>query len=180
MLNLVLLVELVSLALVAGAVGLICGYLIAASLLADVAASLRGLYGAQIPGQLTLKPEWWIAGLAISVLGALAAATASLVKAIRLSVLAAAQPYAWQQAQHRWLILQSALALAVFAAAVGLLWFGDSLVSGFAVLAALLLGAALGLPAILELVLALGQRNAQRPVSVWFWADRSFRDCRWR
>jgi putative ABC transport system permease protein len=171
MLNSVLLVELVSLALLAGIVGLICGYLIAASLLPDVAASLRGLYGAQIPGQLTLKPEWWIAGLAISVLGALAAATASLVKAIRLSVLAAAQPQAWQQAQHRWLILQSALALAVFAAAAGLLWFGDSLVSGFAVLAALLLGAALGLPTILELVLALGQRNAHRPLSVWFWAD---------
>jgi putative ABC transport system permease protein len=171
LLNSVLLLELVSLALVAGFVGLICGYLIAASLLPDVAASLRGLYGAQIPGQLTLKPEWWIAGLAISVLGALAAATASLVKAIRLSVLAAAQPYAWQQAQHRWLILQSALALAVFAAAAGLLWFGDSLVSGFAVLAALLLGAALGLPAILELVLSLGQRSAHRPVAVWFWAD---------
>jgi putative ABC transport system permease protein len=171
LLNSVLLVELVSLALLAGIVGLICGYLIAASLLPDVAASLRGLYGAQIPGQLTLKPEWWIAGLAISVLGALAAATASLVKAIRLSVLTAAQPYAWQQAQHRWLILQSTLAVAVFAAAAALLWFGDSLVSGFAVLAALLLGAALGLPAILELVLALGQRNAHRPVSVWFWAD---------
>ncbi len=40
MLNSVLLVELVSLALVAGVVGLICGYLIAASLLPDVAASL--------------------------------------------------------------------------------------------------------------------------------------------
>jgi putative ABC transport system permease protein len=171
LLNSVLLVELVSLALLAGIVGLICGYLIAASLLPDVAGSLRGLYGAQIPGQLTLKPEWWIAGLAISVLGALAAATASLVKAIRLSVLAAAQPYAWQQAQHRWLILQSTLAVAVFAAAAALLWFGDSLVSGFAVLAALLLGAALGLPAILELMLALGQRSAHRPVSVWFWAD---------
>ncbi len=85
MLNAVLLIELVSLALAAGAVGLVCGYLIAASLLPDVAASLRGLYGAQIPGQLTLKPQWWIAGLAISVIGALAAATASLVKAIRLS-----------------------------------------------------------------------------------------------
>ena len=67
MLNAVLVVELVSLALVAGLVGLVCGYLIAASLLPDVAASLRGLYGAQIPGQLTLKPEWWIAGLVISV-----------------------------------------------------------------------------------------------------------------
>jgi putative ABC transport system permease protein len=171
LLNTVMVIELVSLALVAGIVGLVCGYFIAASLLPDVAASLRGLYGAQIPGQLTLRPEWWIAGIAISVIGALAAATASLTKAIRLPVLAAAQPYAWQQAQHRWLILQGMLALAVFAAAGCFLWFGDSLVSGFAVLAALLLGAALALPSILELVLHLGQRSARRPLAVWFWAD---------
>ena len=171
MLNAVLLVELVSLALVPGIVGLVCGYLIAASLLPDVAASLRGLYGAQIPGHLTLKREWWIAGITISVIGALLAATTSLLKAIRLPVLAAAQPYAWQQAQHRWLIFQSALALIVLATGGGLLWYGDSLVSGFAVLAALLLGAALGLPAILERVLSLGQRSAHRPLAAWFWAD---------
>ncbi len=171
MLNTVLVLELISLALIAGIVGLVCGYLIAAALLPDVAASLRGLYGAQIPGELTLKPEWWIAGLAISVLGALLAAAASLLKAIRLSVLAAAQPYAWQQAQHRWLIFLSAVAVAVFIAAAGFLWLGDSLVSGFAVLAAMLLGAALGLPAVLELILALGQRRAQHALAVWFWAD---------
>ena len=171
MLNAVLLVELVSLALVAGIVGLVCGYLIAASLLPDVAASLRGLYGAQIPGHLTLKREWWIAGITISVIGALLAATTSLLRAIRLPVLAAAQPYAWQQAQHRWLLFQSALALIVLATGGGLLWYGDSLVSGFAVLAALLLGAALGLPAILERVLSLGQRSAHRPLAAWFWAD---------
>jgi putative ABC transport system permease protein len=171
MLNTVLMLELISLALIAGIVGLVCGYLIAAALLPDVAASLRGLYGAQIPGELTLKPEWWIAGLAISVLGALLAAAASLLKAIRLSVLAAAQPYAWQQAQHRWLIFQSAVAVTVFVAAAGFLWLGDSLVSGFAVLAAMLLGAALGLPAVLELILALGQRRAQHALTVWFWAD---------
>jgi putative ABC transport system permease protein len=170
-LNVMLLIELVSLALLAGLVGLVCGYLIAASLLPDVAASLRGLYGAQIPGQLTLKPEWWAAGLAISVLGALAAAATSLAKAIRLPVLAAAQPYAWQQAQQRWLLLQGALALIVFAAAAGYLWFGDSLISGFAVLAALLLGAALGLPAMLGLALYFGQRSARGPLAAWFWAD---------
>src|SRR5450756_3221187 len=130
-LNAVLVVELVSLALVAGVAGLVCGYLIAASLLPDVAASLRGLYGAQIPGELTLRGEWWIAGIVISVAGALVAATTSLLKAIRLPVLAAAQPYAWQQAQHRWLIFQSTLALAVLAAAAFILWYGDSLVSGF-------------------------------------------------
>jgi putative ABC transport system permease protein len=171
MLNAVLLVELVSLALVAGMIGLVCGYLIAAALLPDVAASLRGLYGAQIPGQLTLKREWWIAGIAISVIGALLAAATSLPKAIRLPLLAAAQPYAWQQAQHRWLMFQSALALIVLATGGGILWYGDSLVSGFAVLAALLLGAALGLPAILERVLSLGQRSAHRPLAAWFWAD---------
>jgi putative ABC transport system permease protein len=120
---------------------------------------------------LTLRGEWWIAGIFMSVAGALAAATTSLLKAIRLPVLAAAQPYAWQQAQQRWLLFQGALALTVLAAAAFLLWYGDSLVSGFAVLAGLLLGAALGLPAILEGVLSLGQRSAHRALAVWFWAD---------
>ena len=171
MLNTVQVAELVSLALVAGLVGLVCGYFIAAALLPDVAASLRGLYGAQIPGQLTLKGEWWLAGIAISILGALAAAAASLAKAIRMPVLTSAQPQAWQQAQRRWLVFQSAAALAAFAVAGGFLWFGDSLLSGFALLAALMLGAALILPMILEIALALGQRSARQPVSVWFWAD---------
>ena len=171
MLNGVLVLELVSLALIAGLMGLVCGYFIAGALLPDVAASLRGLYGAQIPGHLTLKPQWWIAGVAISIAGALAAAAASLTKALRLPLLATAQPFAWQQAQRRWLTYQSALALAAFAAAAGFLWFGDSLISGFAVLAALMLGAALILPMFLELMLSLGQRYARAPLSVWFWAD---------
>ncbi|HEY3790225.1 MAG TPA: ABC transporter permease [Bradyrhizobium sp.] len=170
-LNAVLVLELVTLALFAGLIGLVCGYFIAAALLPDVAASLRGLYGAEIPGELTLKPQWWFAGLAISVIGALVAAAASLAKAIRLPVLATAQPQARQQAQHRWLILQSAAAFAVLAIAGFMLWFGDSLLSGFAVLAALLLGAALMLPALLELALSLGQRSARQALAVWFWAD---------
>jgi putative ABC transport system permease protein len=136
-----------------------------------VAASLRGLYGAQIPGQLTLRPQWWLAGLAISVIGALLAASASLLKAVRLSVLATAQPFAWHQAQRRWLILQSLAALVICAIAGGFLLFGDSLLAGFAVLAAILLGAALFLPAILELVLAQGERSARGPLAAWFWAD---------
>ena len=146
MLNAVLVLELVSLAFFAGLVGLVCGYFIAGALLPDVAASLRGLYGAQIPGQLTLKPQWWFAGIAISIFGALAAAAASLTKALRMPLLTTAQPFAWQQAQRRWLAWQTAAALAAFAIAAGLLWFGDSLIAGFAVLAALMLGAALILP----------------------------------
>lgn len=171
LLNTVLVIELVSLALIAGLIGLVCGYLIAAALLPDVAASLRGLYGAQIPGELSLKPIWWFAGIAISILGALAAAAASLVKAIRMPVLTTAQPQAWQQAQRRWLMFQSAAALTVFAVAAGLIRFGDSLISGFAVLAALMLGAALILPIVLQIALALGERSARLPVSIWFWAD---------
>jgi putative ABC transport system permease protein len=171
LLNVVLVSELVSLALVAGFIGLICGYLIAAILLPDVAASLRGLYGAQIPGELTLKPEWWIAGFVISVVGALIAAATSLAKAIRLPLLATAQPQAWQQAQRRWLMFQGTLALVACSIAAWLLWVGDSLMSGFGVLAGLLLGAALILPAILEGVLWLGERGARRPLAEWFWAD---------
>ncbi|WNV07003.1 ABC transporter permease [Tardiphaga sp. 709] len=170
-LNSVLILELVSLALIAGVIGLVCGYFIAASLLTDVAASLRGLYGAQIPGQLTLKPEWWFAGLAISIIGALLAATSSLLKAVRLPLLATAQPYAWQQTQRRWLRLQGAGALLVFIAAGLALWLGDSLIAGFFVLAALLLGAALALPVILGIVLAGGERSTRRPLVTWFWAD---------
>src|SRR6185312_5441609 len=45
MLNGVMVGELVSLALLAGLIGLVCGYFIAGALLPDVAASLRGLYG---------------------------------------------------------------------------------------------------------------------------------------
>ncbi|MCP3461709.1 ABC transporter permease [Bradyrhizobium sp. CCGUVB23] len=171
MLNSVLVLELVVLALAAGLVGLVCGYVIAAALLPDVVASLRGLYGAQIPGQLSLRGEWWLAGIGISIAGALIAAAMSLIKAMRLPLLATAQPQAWQQAQRRWLILQSAAALAVFAVALLLLRYGDSLIAGFGVLAALMLGAALILPALLEIILSIGQRRARRSLALWFWAD---------
>ena len=65
-LNGVVLIELLVLAIAGGLVGLVCGYLIAAALLPDVAASLNGLYGARVSGALALRPEWWIAGLAMS------------------------------------------------------------------------------------------------------------------
>ncbi|MGV7212759.1 ABC transporter permease [Bradyrhizobium sp. UFLA05-112] len=171
LLNTVLVIELVVLALAAGLVGLVCGYVIAAALLPDVAASLRGLYGAQIPGQLSLRGEWWLAGIGISIIGAMIAAATSLVKAMRLPLLATAQPQAWQQAQQRWLILQGAAACAVFAIALLLLRYGDTLIAGFGVLAALMLGAALILPALLEIILLIGQRRARRPLALWFWAD---------
>ena len=147
-----------------------CGYLIAAYSNPTWQLPLRGLYGAQIPGQLTLRPAWWIAGIAISILGVWPRPRRALP---RRSVFpySSCAAQAWQHAQQRWLRLQGALALIVFATAIGFLWFGDSLVSGFGVLAALLLGAALGLPVVLGFALYLGQRSARRPLAAWFWAD---------
>jgi putative ABC transport system permease protein len=171
LLTAVLVSELVTLAVVAGLVGLVCGYAVAAFLLPDVAASLRGLYGAQIPGQLSLQAQWWLSGLGMSVTGALVAAVTGLARVYRLPILAAAQPYAWQQAQQRWLTRQGALAVVIAAVAAGYLVFGDSLVAGFLVLAGLLLAAALALPVVLGLVLWLGQRGTLRPLVKWFWAD---------
>jgi putative ABC transport system permease protein len=59
----------------------------------------------------------------------------------------------------------------VFALAALLLHYGDSLVAGFGVLAALMLGAALILPAFLEIIMLIGQRSARGPLSLWFWSD---------
>ena len=171
LLTTVLIIELVSLSIVSGIVGLICGYFVAAFLLPDVAASLRGLYGAQIPGQLSLRADWWLAGLGMSMLGALFAAATGLFRVYRMPVLTSAQPYAWRQAQQRWLVRQGGLAVVVAMVAAAALYFGDTLAAGFLVLAALLLAAALGLPVVLGIMLWVGQRSADRPLARWFWAD---------
>lgn len=167
----VLTLELVLIAALAGLIGLACGYVIAAALLPDVSASLRGLYGAHVPGRLALEPIWWLSGLAMSIAGALAAAATSLARMIRMPVLATAQPAAWYDTQRRWLRWQGLLALLMLGAAALALWIGQSLIAGFAVLAALLLGAALVLPVLLDAMLSFGARRARHPLTNWIWAD---------
>ena len=175
-LNVSLCGELIIFALCAGFIGLLGGYFIAAALLPDVSASLRGLYGAEIPGQLTLRPAWWIAGFAMSVAGTITAAVQSLVKLNRLSLLASAQPDAWRRTQQTWLKWQGSLAAMFFLGGAVALWLGASLAAGFAVLAGLLSSAALGLPGLLSLFLSAGEGLAGRyrprhPLVKWFWAD---------
>ncbi|WP_093421667.1 ABC transporter permease [Tranquillimonas alkanivorans] len=166
-----LLAELLVFALVAGTLGIALGWLIASLLLPDVAATLRGLYGASVEGALTLRPAWWLSGVGIAVLGTLIAATASLWQVARLPLLAPAQPRAWAMASERTMRRQAVVALALIVFAVGVGLYGAGLVGGFVMLGALLVGAALLLPLLLHVALRLGARTARTPLADWFWAD---------
>jgi putative ABC transport system permease protein len=163
--------ELALLAAVAGALGIVLGWLVASALLPDVAATLRGLYGAEIAGGLTLEPGWWLSGLAIAVAGTALAGADQLWKVARLPLLAPAQPRAWARASEATLAWQAAAALALWLAAAALLWLGAGLVAGFAALGALLVGAALALPVVLHRALGLGAGLARGALGEWFWAD---------
>ena len=93
-------VELAALGLIAGLAGVALGYGVAAALLPDVAATLRGLYGAEVSGQLTLRPAWWLSGLAIAVGGTAVASAGALWSLARMPLLASAQPRAWVMARQ--------------------------------------------------------------------------------
>jgi putative ABC transport system permease protein len=171
MLVLMMLVELTGLALIAGIAGVLAGYAVALALMPDVAATLRGLYGARVTDGLSLRPSWWLAGLGIAVAGTLVSALESLWRAGRLPLLAAAQPRAWARLSEVALRWQGGAAVTLLAAGGALYVFGDGLVMGFAVLGAVLMAAALALPLLLSFALAVCQRMARGPVAQWFWAD---------
>ncbi len=162
--------ELLVLALVAGILGVALGWLIATLLIPDVAATLRGLYGADVPGTLTLAPAWWLSGIAIAVLGTAIAAAASLWQVARLPLLAPAQPRAWARASEAAMRLQAGAA-ALCLVGSGIAWMAGGLVAGFVLLGGLLLAAALVLPLLLHAALGLFSRTARGPLSEWFWAD---------
>ncbi|WP_223480506.1 MULTISPECIES: ABC transporter permease [unclassified Pseudomonas] len=164
-------VELGGLALIGGLAGVASGYLLASVLLPDVAASLRGLYGAEVAGQLSLSPWWWLSGVGLSLFGALLAGANSLLRAARLPLLALADPQAWHQAHARWLRRQAWVAAIAGVIALLALIRGDSLASGFVLMAALLIGAALALPVVLNSVLNLTLQRSRSVLGQWFLAD---------
>ncbi|NCO85510.1 MAG: FtsX-like permease family protein [Rhodobacterales bacterium] len=163
--------ELMGLALVAGLAGVALGYVVAAALLPDVAATLRGLYGADVAGALTLRPVWLVSGIAIALGGTALAAGGALWRMTRMPLLASASPRAMSMAAGRGARLQAVGALGLLALAGALALWGSGLVAGFGLLAALLMGAALALPLVLDRVMALGQGRARGVVAGWFWAD---------
>lgn len=164
-------VELGVLALLGGLLGVVSGYLLASLLLPDVAASLRGLYGAEVAGQLNLSLWWWISGIDLSLLGALLAGANSLLRAARLPLLALADAQAWQQAHARWLQRQGWVAITCAVIAATALYLGNSLLAGFILISALLLGAALGLPVLLDKLLSVLLARSRSVTGQWFLAD---------
>jgi putative ABC transport system permease protein len=161
--------ELALLALVAGGIGVALGYVMAAALMPDVAATLRGLYGADVSGQLTLRPVWWLSGLAIAMGGTAVAAGGALWSLARMPLLTGAQ--AWASGMSRRWGLQAMLAVGLLSLSVGLAVWGNGLLAGFGMLGALLIGGALALPPLLALLLSGAESRARAPVAQWFFAD---------
>lgn len=163
--------ELLGFALLSGLIGVALGYVVAALLLPDVAATLRGLYGAEVSGTLQLRPSWWLSGLAISVGGTAVASTTALLGLARMPLLSAARPRALVVQARKTRQWQIGAAAALLIGAVALVMFGEGLIAGFGLLAALLIGAALALPAAIDLVLLVASRFARMVLPQWFWAD---------
>ncbi len=162
--------ELLVIAAVAGLIGTLLGYLIAGLLLPDVAATLRGLYGADIAGTLKFRPGWVAAGLAMAIGGTLIAAAQALWRLARLPLLAGAHPRAWAQGGKRMLGVQAMAAAALVAGGGLFAALGGGLLAGFLSLGGILLGAALALPVILSLALGRAARG-RSALAEWFWAD---------
>ena len=163
--------ELAAMALVGGLAGVASGYGLASLLLPDVAASLRGLYGAEIAGQLSLSPLWWLAGVGLSLGGAFVAGASSLWRAARLPLLALAGHDSWYNAHREWLRRQGWVAATAALIAMAAYLWGDSLGAGFALMGALLMAAALALPLLLSGLLRLANTRIRSVLGQWFVAD---------
>ena len=163
--------EMATLALVAGGLGVALGYIVASLLLPGVSATLSGLYGAPAAGDLALRPGWVASGLAMAAAGTALAAARNLVQLHRMPILEGARPAAWAGAAARGAPRQTAVGLAALAAATALAVAGDGLIAGFAMIGCGLGGAALLLPPVLSWTLRMAAARAQGPVAQWVWAD---------
>ncbi|WP_075293234.1 ABC transporter permease [Pararhizobium arenae] len=166
-----LVIELVTLALLSGFLGIILGYFLASTLMPGVATSLRSVYGATVSGALSIRSEWWVIGLLIALVGTAISSAQSLWRVWKLPLLAAAQPRAWVRASTKSVLLQSAVGCVLLALAMILGITSAGLVSGFGTLGCLLLGAALLLPGVLVIILSLAEPMSRAALSQWFWAD---------
>ncbi|NIZ15551.1 FtsX-like permease family protein, partial [Phaeobacter sp. HF9A] len=166
-----LIAELLLLALLGGGLGLVLGYALAGILLPDVSATLRGLYGADVAGSLSLRPIWVLSGLGMAMAGTLLAGVQALLSlrqtARSLSQAPNAQSRKWGLRRGVW--VGAGLFLGVGGWACLLLWPG--LIAGFICLGGLMLGAALLLPPIFQTVISGLMRLTSAPLLRWLLAD---------
>ncbi|CAM0556715.1 hypothetical protein EHLJMEHL_01803 [Vreelandella titanicae] len=170
--------ELLLLGLIGALAGIASGVWLARLLLPDVAATLGSLYGAGIGQELNLPWHYWVGGLAVSLGGLLLAGSGVLWRAARLNMLELGQMQAWRSGYRRQLSLMSIGGTFAMGVALALyVWLrfqppGDGLVTGFTLVAALLLASALWLPPCLALLLkALTYLARRLPLIHWALAD---------
>ena len=163
--------ELMIIALAAGSVGLILGYLIAGILLPDVSATLNGLYGETVEGGLSLRPAWIFSGLGMAIFGTLVASAQAIASLYRMPLLQSPGIQARSQyARSSQQVMACIGCCLIVTGSIAMLLF-DGLVVGFILLAGLMLGSALCLPLLLSVLLALGARTAESALTEWIWAD---------
>lgn len=167
----ILIFEALLIAIASAVLGVLVGYLIAASLLPDVAATLRGLYGAQISSSLTLRGDWWLSGIGMALFGTTVAFADRIWQLSQTPLLATSRP--------RLTITVSAMITQRFAYAaliflcvtlLVVICF-EGLLAGFFVLGGMLLTAAFWLPLILRWMLGQLQRFVSSAYLSWFLAD---------
>ena len=163
--------EMMTLAVIGAGLGIILGYFIAAFLLPDVAATLRGLYGAQISGTLELRASWWVSGMVLALIGTAVALSSRIWQIVQMPLLASAKPRAWVVATGSRFRLQLIIAITLLFSTVPLAMTLEGLLAGFILLGCLLIGAALALPPLMGGLLTLVQKYTVAPVWEWFWAD---------
>ncbi len=170
-LTMMLFIEVTLFALLSGGLGVVLGYVIASALLPGVAATLGGLYGASVAGALSIRPEWWLAGLGMALAGTWVSSLQHLWRVWRMPILSSAHSRAWTRASAKGLVLQAAMGTFLIGLSVLFIWTGGGLLAGFAVLATLLLGAAFSLPPFLAFVLRAGEQASGHILARWFFAD---------
>jgi putative ABC transport system permease protein len=170
-----LLVELLLLSGIIALPGLVSGYWIATLLLPDLSASLNGLYGAELSGELQLSWQWWLQGVLMAWGGTLIAAAMPLMKLLKHGSNQLSQSVLppGQHPQRTGLLSAGLIAVVLALLMAGL---GSALLSGFLLLALIFLSAALLMPVILDVLLTLCQRCAHKfspdsAISQWLWAD---------
>lgn len=170
-LSLALLVEVLSVALLSGILGIVLGYLLASLLISDVSATLAGLYGAEIAGSLQLRLSWVTSGLAMALLGASLASVQALLRLKKTATQLTKLAHTTSRSSPKSLILLSISGIFLIITGYAVLWTFDGLLAGFVFLAGLMLGAALLLPSLCYVLTHFAGKQSKRPLAQFFWAD---------